>query len=154
MANYNFIKDLTVAKKTEKEVAAILEKKYNAKILEFGKDHRYDILALIDGKEVSFEVKEDFMCQHTNNIAVEFECRGKKSGINTTEADYYIYVVPKAGDVTAYIMYKTSEIIRKIEDKKYFRIVNGGDPGSNTKNYLFKYSVFLIDSITLKNEEN
>ena len=33
-----------------------------------------------------------------------------------------------------------------IKEKKYFRIVNGGDEGSNSMNYLFKYSVFKKNS--------
>lgn len=39
------------------------------------------------------EVKRDFKAQETGNVFVEYMSRGKKSGISTTEADYYVFVV-------------------------------------------------------------
>lgn len=142
MGNYNFSKDLKVAKKTEAEVADLLEKFYDAEIKEFREDSEYDILAEIDGKELKFEVKEDFMCADTGNVALEFESRGKPSGIATSNADFYIYkLVMKDGP--EYIMHSAKALKAMIEKKKYFRIVIGGDKGSNTMNYLFKYSAFL-----------
>lgn len=142
MGNYKFSEDLKVAKKTEHEVSELLEKFYNAEIKEFKENSDYDILAEIDGKELKFEVKEDFMCVDTGNVALEFECRGKPSGIAISDADYYIYkLVMKNGP--EYIMHSTKELKSMIEKKKYFRIVVGGDKGSNTMNYLFKYSAFV-----------
>jgi hypothetical protein len=40
-----------------------------------------------------------------------------------------VYVIP------------TNNLRKMIEDKNYFRIVNGGDVGSNSMNYLFKLDV-------------
>jgi len=37
------------------------------------------------------EVKRDFRCLQTKNVFVEYESRGKSSGIATTEADYYCF---------------------------------------------------------------
>lgn len=142
MGNYKFSEDLKVAKKTEREVGELLEKFYNAEIKEFKENSDYDILVDIEGKEYKFEVKEDFMCVDTGNVALEFECRGKPSGIAISDADYYIYkLVMKNGP--EYIMHSTKELKSMIEKKKYFRIVVGGDKGSNTMNYLFKYSAFV-----------
>lgn len=141
MGNYNFSKDLKIAKKTEEEVAKLLEKFYNAEIKEFKTNSEYDILANIEGKDLKFEVKEDFMCVDTGNVALEFESRGKPSGISSTDADFYIYkLVMKDGP--EYIMHSVKTLKMMIEKKKYFRIVIGGDRGSNTMNYLFKYSSF------------
>jgi hypothetical protein len=42
-----------------------------------------------------------------------------------------------------FVLHKTEELKRMIADKEYFRIVNGGDKGSNSMNYLFKYAVFV-----------
>lgn len=141
MAHYNFKKDLAVSKKTEKRVAEILEDLYDAEILEFGDDIRYDILTKINDVEVSFEVKEDFMCKKTGNVSLEFSCRGKPSGIEATEADCFIYVVHTKDDVE-YFLFETETLKEMVERKNYFRIVNGGDKGSNTLNYLFKYEIF------------
>lgn len=143
MPNYNFRKDLPIAKETEKEIALMLEKEYNAEILEFENTNKYDIKACIKGEEVTFEVKEDFTCERTGNIGLEFGCRGKPSGIETSQADFYIYKIHTKDYGIKYVIHKVSEIKRMIADKEYFRIVNGGDIGSNSMNYLFKYDTFI-----------
>lgn len=141
MPYYDFKKDFPIARKTEKEVAHILEKLYGAKILEFGRTNKYDILAYINGRDVSIEVKEDFLCEYTGNVGLEYECRGKPSGIQTSESEYYIYKVHTKGGIK-FILHKTSILKDMIRNKDYFRVVNGGDEGSNSMNYLFKYDVF------------
>jgi len=150
MANYDFNADLKVARKTEIEVAKIIEKSLNAEILEFGNTNKWDILALIDGKEVSYEVKEDFMCWKTGNVAVEYSCRGKSSGIETTEADFYIYKINFENDRIEYVMHTTEAIKKMIAKNLYFKKVNGGDPGSNSLNYLFRYNSFVKDCVFLR----
>jgi len=143
MPNYDFKKDLPIAVETEKEVAKILEEKYNANILEFSHTNKYDILAEIKNKKYTFEVKEDFTCEKTGNVGLEFRCRGKPSGIQTSQADFYIYKIHAQDGSIGFYLSKTSTLKKMIDDKKYFRIVNGGDVGSNSMNYLFKYETFI-----------
>jgi len=142
MGEYNFKKDLSTANKTEKEIATFLEKKYNVEVLEFNDTSDYDLLVKKeDGSLVTFEVKEDFLCGETGNAVVEFECRGKPSGISVTKADYYIYKMHTRKGIR-YIFHKTSDIVKMINNKKYRTIVNGGDENSDSMNYLFRYGVF------------
>ena len=149
MGNYDFKRDLAVAKNTEKRVAEILENNYNYEILETNDDNKYDLL-LKDNydKEFTVEIKEDFMCKHTGNVALEFKSRGKLSGINVSESDYYIYAIHRKDDVE-YWSFETSALKEAIENNDYFRIVNGGDKGSNTMNYLFKYEEFAKNGVKL-----
>jgi len=142
MPNYNFNDDLPAAIETEKEVAQIMAKIYDAEILKFEHSNKYDILARIKGKEYTFEVKEDFMSWKTGNVALEFECRGKLSGFNTTEADYYIYKIHGKNGIHFYL-FKIENILKMVSDKAWFRVVNGGDKDSNSMNYLFKYETFI-----------
>mgnify|MGYP003636664967 FL=1 len=44
-------------------------------------------------KNATVEVKRDFWTGTTGNIAVEFESRGKPSGISKTKSDYYAFVL-------------------------------------------------------------
>jgi hypothetical protein len=44
-----------------------------------------------DGKKV--EIKTDRMAHITNNVYVEVYSRGKKSGISTTQASYWIFKI-------------------------------------------------------------
>jgi len=142
MPNYNFSKDLPVAKKTEQEVAELLKTLYKAEITKFCNSSKFDILAKIEEKEYSFEVKEDFMSWKTGNVALEFECRGKPSGILTSEANFYIYKIHGKNGIHFYL-FKTKTLKEMVEKKEFHRIVSGGDEGSNSMNYLFKYENFI-----------
>ena len=42
----------------------------------------------------TIEVKTDFIAEKTGNIAVEFESWGKPSGIATTSARHWVFVIP------------------------------------------------------------
>jgi hypothetical protein len=141
MANYNYDLDKPVADQTEKQVAGILRATYNAIILEYGHTSAWDIKARVNGKVFTFEIKEDFTCERTGNIGVEFECRGRPSGIAVSKADFYIYKIHSKYGIKIYL-YKTNQLKGMIADKKYFRVVNGGDVGSGSMNYLFKYDTF------------
>jgi hypothetical protein len=66
--------------------------------MNFNSDFRYDLeigqiyekqLNDLFGKKI--EVKRDFKCLETGNIFVEYESRNKKSGLASTEAEYWCY---------------------------------------------------------------
>jgi hypothetical protein len=97
---------------------------------------------LVQGNIVTIEVKEDFTCEKTGNVGMEYSCRGKPSGISVSKAEYYIYKL-HTKDGIVYVMHKTGILKNMIEEKKYFTTVNGGDKGSDSLNYLFKYNQFI-----------
>lgn len=68
--NNNFSHDLEVGQLGEKALAAILE----------------------DSK---IEVKTDLQASQTGNVFVEYESRGKLSGISTSEADFWCFIISK-----------------------------------------------------------
>lgn len=144
MGNYDFDADLKIAHKTENEVALnlteFLKKKMPVgwKIIpsDSSFEKGYDFELNIQGTIKLIEVKEDFMCKHTGNVAVEFECRGSQSGIQTTKSDYYVYRVHQLNEVVDYLI-PVKELNQIIKEKKYNRIVSGGDRGSDSMNYLF-----------------
>ena len=47
------------------------------------------------GKKV--EVKTDRLTHKTGNVFIEYESRGKPSGIATTDADYWVYKIDEVG---------------------------------------------------------
>jgi len=49
--------------------------------------------SIFKDKKVKLEVKKDDWAIRSGNIAIEFECRGKPSGIQTTESDFWCHVV-------------------------------------------------------------
>lgn len=88
---------------------------------------------LLGGERGSIEVKRDWKVTETGNVAIEFECRKRKSGISTTEASWWAIVLD--GRLFAHqmiIFIKTSrlkEIAREIYKQK--GAVKGGDDRSS-----------------------
>lgn len=90
-----------------------------------GESHLADIL-----KNKKIEVKTDYGVGDTGNLVVEYASRGKKSGISTTQADYWAFVF--AGDYSKdiIVMVKT-ERLKNLLSKDRFKIVTGGDKGTS-----------------------
>ena len=69
--------------------------------MDFCSDFNYDlkvgqvaekkIADIIQNKTI--EVKNDLLTAKTGNVFIEYECRGKPSGISTTQSDFYCFVV-------------------------------------------------------------
>ena len=47
--------------------------------------------AVLDHKKI--EVKTDFQALKTGNVFIEYQSRGKKSGIATTQAEWYCFIL-------------------------------------------------------------
>jgi len=142
MNHYDFKKDLPIAQACEAEVAARLVELFDCEFLGDNNDNRYDLAFRTAKGRRTVEVKQDFTCAKTGNVGVEFSCRGKPSGIATSKADYYAYVVhtPRSGRRLYFA--PTRALKDLIASESYHRTVNGGDPGSNSLNHLFRLSVF------------
>lgn len=78
----------------------------------------------------TIEVKYDQQAYNTGNIFVEYQSRGKPSGLSTTQAEYYCYVLSNDTGDTFHLM-KTDMIKNKCRAyMKTKRDIVGGD--SNT----------------------
>tara|TARA_R110000851_G_scaffold119780_7_gene247781 strand:+ start:4236 stop:4733 length:498 start_codon:yes stop_codon:yes gene_type:complete len=156
MAHYNFNKDIYEGENGEMTVIEHL-KKLGGTLLHQNKDKRYDAIIERKGKKIKYEIKTDVFCKpsyDTGNIYVEVECRGKKSGIMVTEADWFVTFFKHFNEIW-YI--KTEKIIELIEENKNILIKkeNSGDKGSVTKGWLipkwrFQENFIVFDSITHK----
>ncbi len=105
-----FIEKLTIANKYEKWIGSFMNnvEKYND-------DKLYDIL-LTNG--LTIEIKQDFQT-YTGNIAIEYWCRDKPSGISTTEADYHIFIFPLLDEVWKIKTSKLKDLIKLYQDGLY-----------------------------------
>ena len=71
--------------------------------MKFNSDFKYDLLLGNVGeniisellKDSTIEVKMDFLAHKTNNIFIEFRSRNKLSGISTTQAEFWFYIILK-----------------------------------------------------------
>ena len=103
--NSNFEYDLELGKVKEKERHFIdfckkVYKKYNISDVMLVDFINYWTEMNPDGKELyeifsykKIEVKTDFKANETGNVFIEYESRGKKSGIATSLADYYCIAI-------------------------------------------------------------
>ena len=99
--------------------------------MEYCSDFRYDLevgqmaeAGLADTFEnKKIEVKRDLKAKETGNIFIEYESRGKPSGLASTQSDFYCFVVEDL-----HIMLPTSQL--KDIARSYIgtgRDVRGGD---------------------------
>lgn len=123
--NYNFSQDLEDGTKAEKRVAELFQTKCKQIVsVDYNHDYKYDLrLTLDDSRSFTVEVKCDYLLQRTGNFAIETKCRGKASGINVTQADFF--VIYTSGPEHAYT-FKTDHLRKLAADPKY-RTVSGGD---------------------------
>lgn len=109
----NFKYDLEVGQAAEKEVGEMLA---NQKI----------------------EVKLDKMAKRTGNIYVEYESRGKPSGVARSEAEHYCFVV---GNLKLFIPTdRLKELIEPLKGTKFDK--RGGD-NNTSKGVLLKLTDLL-----------
>lgn len=137
MAHYDFNKDLTDGNEGENKVIEHL-KKFGGTLLSKNNDNRYDIVIERNGKKIKYEIKTDIFCKpsyDTGNIFVEVQCRGKKSGIMVSEADWFVTYYKHLNEIW-YI--KTDKLLELIYDNKEILIFKeySGDENSNTKGWL------------------
>ena len=59
--------------------------------LRFGKEGETEIAKLLNDSDI--EVKRDRQTQQTGNVYIEYESRGKPSGIATTKASKWAYIL-------------------------------------------------------------
>ena len=143
--NYDFSKDLPIARKTEAQIAKYLVETQNMKFIDECNNSDYDIrMQFPKGTVVTIEIKEDFSCARTGNIGVECESWGRKSGIEVSKADFYLYKIHMSDGRKGVYIIKTAKLKEMIANQLYHRIVIGGDPGSYSKNYLFKLKTVFI----------
>ena len=98
--------------------------KYDVKFGEIREERIADILS---NKKV--EVKtERGLWTDTGNIAIEVAYRGKKSGLSTTEADYWLHILEINGQEFCSLLFPVEVLKASIKAlKPSYRIVMGGD---------------------------
>jgi len=77
------------------------------------------------------EVKtERDIWKKTGNIAIELRCKGKPSGLSTTESDVWIHLLSHNGVIKGGFLFKVDQLkgkIKKLHKSGGLKIVMGGD---------------------------
>jgi hypothetical protein len=127
-------------------------------------EHRFDI-NLAEGKltegnikklfsgEEAIEVKRDFKISETGNVAVEFECRGKPSGIAVTKSDWYAIALDGEEFEQEVIIFITTERLKRLVDAAPGRVMYGGD-GKLSCFKLLRADRLLLDNTSIEDYED
>ena len=137
MAHLNFKKDLELSKQGEEDVKNFLINR-GCVFVDFNHDNKYDLLMKKKGKDITYEVKTDYIVYKmfdTGNLFVEFECRNKPSGIAVTEAEWYVNYYYHLKE---FWFIKTKDLKELIANNNIPVTTNAGDINSGTKGYLIK----------------
>ena len=95
--------------------------KFN-KDLSYGKKHEKLVMKSME----NFELKTDRMAHKTGNVYVEFQSRGKDSGIRTSKSDTWIFKIVSKGDRHLFSIHIPLTRLKKLVSTDY-RVVPGGD---------------------------
>lgn len=75
--------------------------------LKVGQIKEGELASIIQDKKI--EVKTDLQAHETGNVYVEYESRGKPSGIAISQSDYYCFVISK----DAFIFISSEELKKR-----------------------------------------
>lgn len=136
---------LPLAKETEVYIGSMFENMYGYKVKLYNNDYKYDFTLTTPEKEYTVEVKLDIKHAETGNIAVEYKSRGKISGIWKTLSDFHVFRIEYSDGSRDNYLVDTEELRYSIKQKRYLRIMNMKEKGSDSGNqlYLFRRDVFL-----------
>jgi len=135
------VRDLAIGKIAEDRVAKLLQEISCTDIREVDKANRvfWDLMFTIDGAIHAAEIKNDIYALRSGNIAIELynPKLGKESGLTSTKADLWVFVVGE--EVWAS---NTAMLRDYVAKNKPFRIIDsGGD--NNALLYLYKKDALM-----------
>ena len=141
MANLNFNQDLVLGNSGEIVIKEFLETK-GCEFINLNDNNQYDLKMKKNNNEITYEIKTDVFVApiyDTGNIFIEYESRGKNSGISVTKADWFVTYFKYLKE----IWFIKSETLKTLIQENEFPIFyDAGDVGSATHGYLIKRKDF------------
>jgi hypothetical protein len=110
--------------------------------LSYGQVFEHKVAEILGQSKIEVKTEKD-KWKTTGNIVIEYESRGKPSGIITTEADYWLHNLAM-GDTIVCSLLLPVRTLRTYIKANNPRVVKGGDD-MTSKLYLIK----LTDLVTL-----
>ena len=114
--------------------------------LAYGKVREDLIKDMLQDKKIEVKSERD-VWKRTGNIAIEYECYGKPSGINAAEADYWFHNLCVGEDVYATLVFKTENLKKIIDSLERKVSVNGGDHNASRMYLISLQKLFDLKTI-------
>lgn len=93
--------------------------------LQYGQVFERKVADMLQNSKIEVKTERD-MWKRTGNIAIEFESRGRPSGIAATEADYWFHNLAIGDDIVMTLVFPT-KTLRNYIAKIMPKMVRGGD---------------------------
>ena len=124
-----------VKENSSKSIKKLKESDFS--VTQFSKDFKYGKKheKLVMKSRKDYELKTDRLAHKTGNAFVEFESRGKESGIVTSKSSIWIFKIVDKSDKHLFSIEIPLDRLRKKVYNSTYRIVRGGD-NLTSKGYL------------------
>ena len=114
--------------------------------LQYGSIREDRIAEMLTNKKIEVKSERD-VWKRTGNIAIEYQCYGKPSGINATEADYWFHNLCVGEDVYATLVFKTENLKKIIDSLERKVSVSGGDHNASRMYLVSLQKLFDVKTI-------
>ena len=85
--------------------------------LQYGQLREQQVHDMFHNKKIEIKTERDWW-KKTGNIAVEYECNGKASGIDKTESDFWIHILSTGTDNYCKLVFEVPRLKRLVEKYK------------------------------------
>ena len=85
--------------------------------LKYGQLREQQVHDMFHNKKIEIKTERDWW-KKTGNIAVEYECNGKASGIDKTESDFWIHILSTGTDNYCKLVFEVPRLKRLVEKYK------------------------------------
>jgi hypothetical protein len=110
--------------------------------LQYGQVFEQKVADMLQDSKIEVKTERDKWSK-TGNIVVEFESRGRPSGIATTEADYWFHNLAIGDNIVMTLVFPVYKL-RSYIAKHMPRMVRGGDDNTSRM-----YLINLTDLVTI-----
>jgi hypothetical protein len=114
--------------------------------LQYGKIREKNVADMLQDKKIEVKSERD-VWQRTGNIAIEYQCYGKPSGINATTSDYWFHNLCIGDSTFATLVFNTDNLRRIIKNLDKKKSVSGGDNNASRMYLLNLQKLFSSDVI-------
>jgi len=110
--------------------------------LQYGQVFEQKVADMLQNKKIEVKTERD-KWKSTGNIVIEFESRGRPSGIASTEADYWFHNLAVGNDIVMTLVFPVSKL-RSYITKNMPKMIRGGDDNTSRM-----YLISLTDLVKI-----
>ena len=116
--------------------------------LQYGQLREQQVHDMFHNKKIEVKTERDWW-KKTGNIAIEYECNGKPSGIDKTESDFWIQILSNGTGNYRKLVFEVSRLKRIVEKYKPTHSRMIGDRGVSNCVLIPLEELFMKENVEL-----